>query len=82
MLKEKGKLISTSQWLLFVVGILYLLESIFLRGLFTNVFLLMAVSVFAVVALVIALVKKEFRLSIIDILICLACYGIFNFLDK
>ena len=37
MFNEKGKLIKVSQILLFIVAILYLLESIFIRGLFTNV---------------------------------------------
>lgn len=82
MLKEKGKLISISQILLFVIVALYLLESIFIRGMFTNVFLLMAVGIFAVVALIIALIKKEFKLAIIDIVICLVCFGIFNMLVK
>ena len=82
MLKEKGKLISISQILLFVIGALYLLESIFIRGMFTNVFLLMAVGIFAVVALIIALIKKELKLAILDIVICLVCFRIFNMLVK
>lgn len=82
MLKEKVNLISISKILLFIVGALYLLESLFIRGMFTNVFLLMAVGIFAVIALIIALVKKELKLAILDILICLTCFGIFNFLVK
>ncbi|WP_455537944.1 hypothetical protein [Terrisporobacter sp.] len=82
MLKEKEKVVSISQILLFLVGILYLLESLFVRGMFTNIFLLMAIAIFAVVALIIVLVKKEFKLAILDILICLCCFGIFNFLAR
>lgn len=82
MLKEKGKVISISQVLLFVVVVLYLLESLFIKGMFSNVFLLIAVGIFAAVALIISLVKKEFKLAILDIVICLSCFIIFNFLVK
>lgn len=81
-MKEKGKLILISQILLFIVFILYLLESIFISGMFTNVFLLMGVTIFTIIALIIALIKKEFKLAIVDIAICTVCFCIFNMLVK
>lgn len=74
----KSKLILISQIVLFIAGILYLLESIFIRGMFTNVFLLIIVSVLDIIALIIALITKKYRLAILDILICITCFIIFN----
>lgn len=80
MFNEKGKLIKVSQILLFIVAILYLLESIFIRGLFTNVYLLVGVGIFGLIAAIVSLVKKEYKLLILDVAICLVCFIIFNIL--
>ena len=80
MLKEKGKLIKVSQVLLFIMGILYLLESIFIRGMFSNVYLLLGVGIFGLIAAAVSLIKKEYKLLILDFAICLGCFIIFNIL--
>lgn len=80
MLKEKGKLVEVTQVLLFVMGILYLLESIFIRGMFTNVFILLGVAIFGVIAAIVSLFKKEYKLLVLDIVICVVCFIIFNIL--
>ena len=80
MFNEKGKLVQVSQVLLFIVGILYLLESIFIRGLFTNVYLLVGVGIFGLVAVIVSLIKKEYKLLMLDVAICLSCFIIFNIL--
>lgn len=79
-LKEKGKLVEVTQILLYVMGILYLLESIFIRGMFTNVFILAGVVIFGVIAAIASFFKKEYKLAILDIVICLVCFIIFNIL--
>ena len=80
MLKEKGKLVEVTQVLLFVMGILYLLESIFIRGMFTNVFILLGVAIFGVIAAIVSLFKKEYKLLVLDIVICVVCFVIFSIL--
>lgn len=80
MFNEKGKLIKGSQILLFIVAILYLLESIFIRGLFTNVYLLVGVGIFGFIAVIVSLIKKEYKLLILDAAICVGCFIIFNIL--
>ena len=80
IIKEKAKSIQISQILLFSLAILYLLESIFIRGLFTNVYLLVGVGIFGLIAAIVSLVKKEYKLLILDVAICLVCFITFNIL--
>ena len=80
IIKEKGRLIQISQILLFTTFILYLLESIFIRGLFTNVYLLVGVGIFGFIAVIVSLIKKEYKLLILDAAICVGCFIIFNIL--
>lgn len=52
----------------------------FIRGKFTNVFLLLGVGIFTVIASVVAFFKKEYKLILLDFVICLVCFVIFNIL--
>lgn len=80
MFKEKGKLIKVTQILLFVMASLYLLESIFIRGMFSNPLVLLFVTIAGIVAIIVSIFKKEYKLILLDFLICLVCFVIFNIL--
>lgn len=77
MLKKKKEL-SISQVVLFTLSIIYLLESIFIRGFFTNQAILMAVGTFSVIALVVALGRKEWKLAAVDIAVYSVCLSVFG----
>ncbi|MTO51054.1 hypothetical protein GMC37_14360 [Turicibacter sanguinis] len=64
------------QWIFFIVAILYLLESILLAGLFTNILLLFATLVAGVIVIVISIIKKQWNWAFFDLVTCLACSGI------
>ncbi len=49
------------QRIFFIVAILYLLESVLLAGLFTNILLLMTTLVVGIVAIVISVIKKQWN---------------------
>lgn len=74
--KEILKKVSVDQILLIVVAICYLLETLFIKGLFTNPILLIATSILGVVAIVISAIKKKYKWALIDLLICILCLGI------
>lgn len=80
MLKKKGKLIELTQVSLFLMVTLYLLESIFIRGMFSNIFILFGVGICGVITILVSLFKKEYKLIILDFVICLVCFIIFNIL--
>lgn len=47
--------IKISQIMLFVIATFYLLESIFIRGLFTNVYLLLATIIVGIIAIILSI---------------------------
>ena len=74
------KRIPTEQWALIIVAGLYLLESIFLAGLFSNLLLFGMTLMIGVVTIVIAIVKQRYQWALIDVFICLLCSGIVYYL--
>ena len=56
---NNSKLVKIMHIILFVITALYLLESIFLRGLFTNPLIALVNIIVAIIAMVIAFIKKE-----------------------
>ena len=70
------KKMSLEQWIFFIVAILYLLESILLASLFTNILLLFATLVAGVIVIVISIIKKQWNWAFFDLVTCLACSGI------
>lgn len=66
--------------ILFVITALYLLESIFLRGLFTNPLIALVNIIVAIIAMVIAFIKKEKKLAIIDLSILIVVSAILTYL--
>ncbi|MDU2490754.1 MAG: hypothetical protein E7D27_09205 [Clostridium celatum] len=80
ILKEKSSLIKISQIILFITTILYILESIFLSGLFTNVMLATLNLIVGVICIIISLLKKEYKLTIIDLVLTAITMAIFMYL--
>ena len=74
------KKIPFEQWALIIVAGLYLLESILVGGLFTNLLLFGMTLIIGIVATVIAIVKQRYQWALIDVFACLACSGIFYYL--
>ncbi len=68
-LKNKSNAIKIVHSILFITTILYILESIFIRGLFTNVMLACINIALSIATFIIALIKKEYKLAIIDFII-------------
>ena len=80
ILKEKSPLIKISQIILFITTALYILESIFLAGLFTNIMLATLNLLVSIICIIISLVKKEYKLTIIDLLLAAITIAIFMYL--
>lgn len=80
ILKEKSPLIKISQTILFITTILYILESIFLSGLFTNIMLATLNLIVGIICIIISLVKKEYKITIIDLVITAITMAIFMYL--
>ena len=74
------KKIPSEQWALIIVAGLYLLESIFIGGLFSNLLLFGMTLIIGIVAIVIAIVKQRYQWALIDVLICLLCSGFVYYL--
>ena len=68
------------QWALIIVTVIYLLESIILAGLFTNILLFGITFVVGVVVAIVSIIKKQYKWAIIDVLICLFCSGLVYYL--
>jgi len=66
LFKNTSNIIKIMNISLFITTILYILETIFIRGLFTNVILACVNIVFSIVTLTISLIKKEYKLAIAD----------------
>lgn len=80
ILKEKSPIIKISQIILFITTALYILESIFLAGLFTNIMLATLNLLVSIICIIISLVKKEYKLTIIDLLLAAITIAIFMYL--
>lgn len=77
---NNSKLVKIMHIILFVITALYLLESIFLRGLFTNPLIALVNIIVAIIAIVIAFIKKEKKLAIIDLSILIVVSAILTYL--
>ena len=77
---NNSKLVKIMHIILFVITALYLLESIFLRGLFTNPLIALVNIIVAIIAMVIAFIKKEKKLAIIDLSILILFSAILTYL--
>ena len=74
------KKIPFEQLALIIVAGLYVLESILLGGLFTNLLLFGMTVIIGIVATVMSIAKHSYKWAIIDVVTCLACSGIFYYL--
>ena len=77
---NNSKLVKIMHIILFVITALYLLESIFLRGLFTNPLIALVNIIVAIIAMLIAFIKKEKKLAIIDLSILIVVSAILTYL--
>ena len=77
---NNSKLVKIMHIILFVITASYLLESIFLRGLFTNPLIALVNIIVAIIAMVIAFIKKEKKLAIIDLSILIVVSAILTYL--
>ena len=79
-LKEKSPIIKITQIILFITTALYLLESIFLSWLFTNIILAAINLIVSFICIIISIVKKEYKLTIIDLVLAAITISIFMYL--
>lgn len=79
-IKNKSDAIKIIHIILTISTTLYILESIFVRGLFTNVILACINIVLSIVALIASLIKKEYKLVVIDFIIFSLISSIFIYL--
>ena len=80
--KEKSPIIKITQIMLFITTALYLLESIFLAGLFTNIMLAALNLLVSAICIIISLIKKEYKLTIIDLVLAIITSVIFMYLTS
>ena len=80
--KEKSQIIKITQIILFITTALYLLESIFLAGLFTNIMLAALNLLVSAICIIISLIKKEYKLTIIDLVLAIITIVIFMYLTS
>ena len=80
--KEKSPIIKITQIILFITTALYLLESIFLAGLFTNIMLAALNLLVSAIWIIISLIKKEYKLTIIDLVLAIITIVIFMYLTS
>lgn len=66
LFKNTSNIVKIMNISLFVTTILYILETIFIRGLFTNVILACVNIAVGIVTLTISLMKKEYKLAVAD----------------
>ena len=81
-IKEKSPIIKITQIILFITTALYLLESIFLAGLFTNIMLAALNLLVSAICIIISLIKKEYKLTIIDLVLAIITIVIFMYLTS
>lgn len=77
---NKNKGIKILHTILFIITGLYILESIFIRGLFSNIYLACINIILSSISIIIVLIKKEYKLAIIDLVILCGTLLIFIFL--
>ena len=77
ILKGKSPIIKITQIILFITTALYLFESIFLAGLFTNIILAGLNLIVSVICIIISIIKKEYKLTIIDLVLAAITLAIF-----
>ena len=77
---DKSFFIKIMHIILFIVTGLYLIESLFLRGLFTNTLIAIINIILGIITIIISIVKKEKILAIIDLAIIIVVSGIFIYL--
>ncbi|CAI3553254.1 conserved membrane hypothetical protein [Clostridium neonatale] len=77
---NKSNWIKIIHVILFIIAGMYILESIFIRGLFSNVILACINIILIIVAFIIAFIKKEYKLIIIDFVILSITLLIFIYL--
>lgn len=77
---DKSLFIKIMHIILFIVTGLYLIESLFLRGLFTNMLIAIINIILGIITIIISIVKKEKILAIIDLAIIIVVSGIFIYL--
>ena len=82
ILKGKSPIIKITQIILFITTALYLLESIFLAGLFTNIILAGLNLIVSVICIIISIIKKEYKLTIIDLVLAIITIVIFMYLTS
>ena len=80
--KEKSPIIKITQIILFITTALYLLESIFLAGLFTNIMLAALNLLVSAICIIISLIKKEYKPTIIDLVLAIITIVIFMYLTS
>lgn len=79
-LNNTPKSVKISQYIFFVSVLLYLMECLFIRGLFTNTYLFMLVLIVGCISGIIALFKKTYLFTIIDVALIAVCFAVFSFL--
>lgn len=79
-LNNAPKLIKLSQYIFIIFVVLYLIESLFIRGLFTNFYLFFSTIILGCISTIIALFKKAYLFVGIDVALIMACSIIFIFL--
>ena len=77
---DKSLFIKIMHIILFIVTGLYLIESLFLRGLLTNTLIAIINIILGIITIIISIVKKEKILAIIDLAIIIVVSGIFIYL--
>lgn len=80
--KEKSPIIKITQIILFITTALYLLESLLLAGLFTNVILATLNLIVSAICIIISIIKKEYKLTIIDFFLAIITIAIFMYLTS
>lgn len=79
-LNNATKSIKLSQYIFIISVVLYLIESLFIRGLFTNFYLFFSTIILGCISTIIALFKKIYLFATIDVALVIACSLIFIFL--
>lgn len=79
-LNNAPKLIKLSQYIFIIFVVLYLIESLCIRGLFTNFYLFLSTIILGCISTIIALLKKTYLFVGIDVALIIACSIIFIFL--
>ncbi len=76
----KVKNIPLVQWPLMVATVIYLLESLMVAGLFSNLLLFSIAFFIGIGTAIISIIKKQYQWAIIDGIICLLCSGLVCYL--